>query len=422
MNNLSLPVEIIREIAHKLYFDELLHFQNSSVVLDELTSDVSFYARYFPERNSTRSIELVHFYRELIPNWKDVVKWLYDDIDESTHFFYRNAHKEYRDPTWYVPPTTGCGYERLGFEMADVCFGIFIDLCELPFYNKLEEVQDIITETTKDRPELIRSERWHYFVDILYSDFENYLQHDDYRIKNLDDVEFWLETLDFAHSKGYSCFHQSILKYIIFGIMRNIAAGLITFDKSEEYLRTAISQIQRFDRIGQEFCFFEDVTPRSFPALEKAYQLLLKEIIGKRRSNCEKFFGHFVETHIISLADFVIRQESPDDLLNIFKDCLKWRFILSGFDMRRIRNVELQKICIVDETVRDIFYPNSFFPDGDCLKDITERLSHGCSINFRKACERILFSNQNVSETNELLIAGRGAFIKRAEKKLGQST
>ncbi|KAI3656083.1 hypothetical protein MP638_002708 [Amoeboaphelidium occidentale] len=376
MNNLGLPVEIIREIAHKLYFDELLVFQASSGLLYELTSDVSFYARYFTMRNRRRSIELVHFYRKQIPNWKDVVKRLYDDIDESTHFFYRNAHNELYYPVMYAPRTTGCEYERLGFEMGRVRFKISRKLRRSRFENTLEDVQELITKKTKNYPELVRSERWHYFEDVLYSDFENYLQHDNYKIKNLDDVEFWFEMLDFAVSKSYASFQQAILKYIIIGIMLNIANGAIDYDK---------------------------------------------EIIGKRRSNCEKFFADFVERHVTSLASIVVRRESAKRLMDIFKNCLKWRFvILDGWWREENYCSRLQQVCLVDETIRDIFYNKGFYLDYDFLKDVVEIMNTGCSVNFRKACERCLHSSEHVTEVDELVIAAREACQKRAELQSGK--
>lgn len=391
-------MEIIREIAHKLYFDELLYYQASSGLLYELTSDVSFYARYFTMSNRRRSIELVHFYREQIPNWEEVVKRLYDDLDQSTYFFYRNAHNELYYPTIYAPRTTGCEYERLGLEMGHVCFKISRKLRSLRFENKLEDVQELITKKTKNYPELVRSERWHYFVDILYSEFEKYLQHDDYKVKNPDDVEFWLEILDFAVSKSYASFQQEILKYIIVGIMRNIANGAIDYDKGVGYLRTAISRMQHFDKIGQECCFFEEATSKSLPALAKAYQFLFKEIIGKRRSNCEKFFADFVERHVTSLASIVVRRESAKRLMDIFKACLKWRFVILDGGWREENYCSrLQQVCLVDETIRDIFYNKGFFLDENFLGDVVEIMNTGCSVNFRRACEKYLHSSEFVT-------------------------
>ncbi|KAI3655682.1 hypothetical protein MP638_000354 [Amoeboaphelidium occidentale] len=96
------------------------------------------------------------------------------------------------------------------------------------------------------------------------------------------------------------------------------------------------------------------------------------------------------------------------------KNCLKWRFVVPDDEWWTIpANVE--RVCIVDDTIRDIFFNKGFHIDDHCLEDMRKLLSKICSLNFRKACERYLYSSEYVSGDNELVIDAREACQERAE-------
>lgn len=118
------------------------------------------------------------------------------------------------------------------------------------------------------------------------------------------------------------------------------------------------------------------------------------------------------------LAKLVIKQEDVEAYLDFLKECLKWRFNIDDGYWRNV-NIKLwfKIVCIVDETVRDIFYPKGFIVDEEVLYEIEDKLFNGWSLNFRRACRKILYSSKYVNETDELVIAARKACQKRERYK-----
>jgi hypothetical protein len=263
-------------------------------------------------------------------------------------------------------------------------------------------VHERISKLRDENPQLVKIQYWTFLEDHLYSDFDVYLRVEYHEIENLKDVDYWLEILEFAHSKKFKPFQQGVVEHVIIKIIESVATGSIDFENGIKHLRSLLPQLRDTQRISFFYRNIEYSTTENLQAIAKMYDFLLREIIWKRRFNYDLFYGQALRGLFKSMADYVVERDSVDDQLSFLKTCLKWLYILPYYDIRRMNNVELQKICIVDETIRDVFYRNGFFPDGDCLKDVTERLSHGCSVNFRKACESILFSHKGVSETDEL--------------------
>jgi hypothetical protein len=110
------------------------------------------------------------------------------------------------------------------------------------------------------------------------------------------------------------------------------------------------------------------------------------------------------------LAKFVIKQEVVEAYLDFLKKCLKWRFHIDDGYWRYVNIILWCKIVfIMDETVRDIFYPKGFIVDEEVLHEIIDEFFYGCSLNFRGACRKILYSSKHVTETDELAIAARKA-------------
>jgi hypothetical protein len=118
------------------------------------------------------------------------------------------------------------------------------------------------------------------------------------------------------------------------------------------------------------------------------------------------------------LAKFVIKQEVVEAYLDFLKKCLKWRFHIDDGYWRYVNIILWCKIVfIMDETVRDIFYPKGFIVDEEVLHEIIDEFFYGCSLNFRGACRKILYSSKYVNETDELAIAARKASQKRERRK-----
>ncbi|KAI3655826.1 hypothetical protein MP638_004027 [Amoeboaphelidium occidentale] len=115
-----------------------------------------------------------------------------------------------------------------------------------------------------------------------------------------------------------------------------------------------------------------------------------------------------------NLSKLVIKQEDVEAYLDFLKECLKWRLHIDDLYWRNV-NIELRCkiVCIVDETVRDIFFPKGFNVDEEVFYEIEDKLFNGCSLNFRRACRKILCSSEYVNETDELVKATRKACQKR---------
>jgi hypothetical protein len=74
-------------------------------------------------------------------------------------------------------------------------------------------------------------------------------------------------------------------------------------------------------------------------------------------------------------------------------------------------------ICVLDETIRDIMFRKEFRLNNDYLSIITRWLrNEGCSVRFRVACEKILFSNNWICESSVYLDVARQACQERDGK------
>lgn len=54
------------------------------------------------------------------------------------------------------------------------------------------------------------------------------------------------------------------------------------------------------------------------------------------------------------IGSIVVKDENIEEYLDIFKNCLKWRFVVPSRDWRRL-DVNALRVCTVDDTIRDIF-------------------------------------------------------------------
>ncbi|KAI3656104.1 hypothetical protein MP638_001245 [Amoeboaphelidium occidentale] len=224
-----------------------------------------------------------------------------------------------------------------------------------------------------------------------------------------------LEVLDLARTMEFALFEQAMLKPLILDAAKGIILASIDCDQGLEQIKYLIPQLKDASDIGNVGSMIQFVKPTSLPTVVKVYELLLKEIIGKRRNNNAKFFAAFVRGFIWTLSDIICREECIERYLAILKSCLKWRFVVLDGDWRRELLHDAQIVSLFDETIRDIIYHRGFRINNDCVKIISDRLNKGCTVNFRKACEKYLFSSEYISDSDEDVIAAREACRKRSE-------
>lgn len=410
---LSLPSEMLRLIAMKLDFDDIVQFQASSEMVFTATTDTSFYCQYFKENFSKIAIWGLYERRDRIINWKEVVKRLYNDPFEYVQFFYENAISKLYHSTFNESLIVGCEYERLGYGLGTIFSLLFTELYSKCNIITIDCVHKRISDIREENPELVKNQIWHYFDDILYSDFQHFLQHESNKIKNLKDVEYWLVFLSFANKKDYSLFKPELVKYIVASIVKNVAVGSIDCKQAIQHIKFLLPQLKNMEDLRCVGSCIEDAGTTHLQALSEVYDFLLKEIIGKRRNNYSGFFKGFVRRFIFSLNPLVVQQDNVQAELKFFKHCLKLRFVVSDGEWRELQGFT-RGICIVDDTIRDIFFNKEFYLDHNLLNDMTRLLYEDCSINFRKACEKYLYSSQYVSDNDEHVIEAREACRKRA--------
>lgn len=123
---------------------------------------------------------------------------------------------------------------------------------------------------------------------------------------------------------------------------------------------------------------------------------------------------HFNFDVLRFVKEIIIKQEDIDRHLHFLKECLQWRFYTEDRSWLCFNlNLDCDIVCVVDQTIRDIFYPKGFIVDG-CFRGILQHfMDNGCALRFREACKKFLSSNESVSDSNQLVIALREASSKR---------
>jgi hypothetical protein len=211
------------------------------------------------------------------------------------------------------------------------------------------------------------------------------------------------------------------------GIIENVVNGSMDYGKGMVHLRSLVPQVKNKTDLANAGSFMRFSRRSNFPVPAKVYDFLFKEIIGKRALDCDKFFVQFLAIMFQSLEHLAVKKESVDEYLNVLKDCLKWRFVVRDSNWRQIiltggakgcERAGLPMICVLDETIRDIMFRKKFRLNNDYLSIITRWLrDEGCSVRFRLACEKILFSNNWICESSVYLDVARKACQERDEKQ-----
>ncbi|KAI3657500.1 hypothetical protein MP638_006147, partial [Amoeboaphelidium occidentale] len=157
----GLPTEKrIRNIAQNLdYLRDLSSFQESSSNIRKATSDVSFYVRYFTNREI--------FMRDCRIG-QSVVERLYDYPSEFAQFFYENAKTKIYVPESYVSAIAKSEVELIGFEI-----GILFSEFEEELYLSDEkltvvELHERMSKLKEENPVLAKNPYWHSFENLLF--------------------------------------------------------------------------------------------------------------------------------------------------------------------------------------------------------------------------------------------------------------
>ncbi|KAI3660269.1 hypothetical protein MP638_005132 [Amoeboaphelidium occidentale] len=392
---LNVPTEVLRLIALNLEIDDLFSFQGLC-------------AKYFTETYPMYTIEEVILHSDRIEDSAKVVKRLCENNLEFTHYFFIHRRFSRSQETKDGAKITGCELERIGYEIGHIFTRI---------YDELYEIRG--GATFKDSAD---TSQWHSFEDHLLVLFPDYMGQHDNKNKNMKGAEFWLTELDPACKKNCSHYADALIRQTILEISRAIAAGSIHLEDVAEHLRDLKSKLNDIVKIAYLATVIGEARYERLPVLAKLYKFLLKEIIGKRRHNYGSFFQILVSDLNHVIGSIVVKDETIEEYLDIFKDCLKWRFVVPNGDWRRL-DVNALRVCMVDDTIRDIFFSTRVCLSYHWLQDITNIFRTGCSVNFRTARGKYLFS-ENVPKYNPHVGASRTEYRRRArlqELKFGDT-
>lgn len=222
--------------------------------------------------------------------------------------------------------------------------------------------------------------------------------------------------LEFAKLNGYVLFQEALVDHMITYIFKKVAAGVMDYDKVIDHFKYLISQLQNTVCIGKVGREVLNATLETIPHLAKLYNVLLKEIIGKRRNMYEIFFDYFITTLVEYLSYRVVQEESVEVWIDILKSSHKWRFCIPGAKRRNeIMLYDTFILCLVDPTIWESFCDRKFVPDARFLWIIHRCFQEYFSLNFKKACERYLWSSDELYSNQELIECARNDFPEVAE-------
>lgn len=419
----TLPPEIIEMIAKNLSISDLVSFQDSSSVMRAAISHDSFHFEFLTRNYANKAIKTLLENRDEIDNWKELLERFYKNDGEFSNFFYNHEVYTNSYTGHYFSRMTDFQKERLGFKLGKLFEGIRKSCLSSRNTNMIAKAQEQISTARINNPELAKTNQWQLFEDLLFADVWSKINGEVYKKSNLNNLEHRLSTLDFACKNNYANFGHKIAKYIIFTVIRKVANGSLDCDQGVQYALHLIPQMNDMADIQYVGYLISETTPNNVSAVGVVYNVLLREIIGKKKNNYHVFFQNFMQEFILSLAQNLHEKENVQDYLGAAKDCLKWRFALRETGWRNKCDFDIVKrLFILDEEIREIISQKCLGVNGDFLNDMKNLLQKGCSISFRKACEKILYSSEYVSEDNKLVIAARYACRKRAEVQSKESS
>lgn len=98
--------------------------------------------RYLKEQFPKKTIRIVRFYRDKIPDWKSALMRLYNDAMKSAHYSYQNEANRGIYEKLYDEPITKCEIEQLGYKMGALFVKLENELCHTPNSNTLDSVYE----------------------------------------------------------------------------------------------------------------------------------------------------------------------------------------------------------------------------------------------------------------------------------------
>jgi hypothetical protein len=81
--------------------------------------------------------------------------------------------------------------------------------------NTIDFVKEEIFKPGEDNPELAKSKQWHFFEGQLFADYYSFLSFDRGDIISHEDLENWLEFMDFANTKTCMVLQNSNANHIM---------------------------------------------------------------------------------------------------------------------------------------------------------------------------------------------------------------
>lgn len=205
---------------------------------------------------------------------------------------------------------------------------------------------------------------------------------------------------------------------IIDNIFRQVAVESLGYETGMKHLLRWIPRLGDLLGIGNVSLYLFEVKAENVKDLCKLYVVLFREIVGKRRLKYDIFFEVFLPEMIETSYQIVFYIENVEDYFNCLKECLKLRYFVPNRGLLYNQQDDFtEKLCIMDENLREIVYPAGLYIQEDSLRDLIDIVEQGYSANFRMICERYLYSSEYVSDESDLVIAAKGACRRRAEKQ-----
>jgi hypothetical protein len=410
MNHLNLPPEVLRVIAMNLDFEDLGRFQESSENIMAATSDVSFYYRYFTENYDNNAIEMAYSLCDKIPCWKSVVGRLMRDNFKFAKFFYANTFLHLKHSNVFPRTELESELERLGREIGNVFRAAVSELCSRQSMITIDTLNETVSKLRQENSELSNTEQWPFFEDCFYAEFFRYMSHGDPKIDEPEDVEVWLDILHFAVRKNFKTLQDKIASHIIDGIFHLVASGSMEFEKGLQQIQCLMQKLLDLTQTVHVCRHMVRSDPETLPGLARLYEFLVQDVMQKRKFNYIWFYQIFVLEMVKSISFIIGFVDDYEPYLSILKSCLQWRFAVPDGHWRSGKlDHHNTRICIIDEELRDIFYPHGFILHDDGTRDITSLVYHRCSLKFMKACEGYLYCSENVDEQNSFVLEAREA-------------
>jgi hypothetical protein len=406
MSLAMLPAELLEMVAMNLCYDDLYHFQLATKKVLFATSGVIFYCEYFKRKYPKLAIQKVYSERFTLSSWEEIIRRLYDDMDEFTSFFYETVKTRECYSVLLDTPTIGCEAEIPGAKIGKL-FADYYCAVRFGFKSyKIDEVHQDISDFKERKADLVKTKYWNRFEELFYTETVDHVtfwnENKDHRETYIDWAQRLEKHLDFAKEKNYPKLAQEILKELIILLVKLAARNTLECGIVLQHLKHLLPQVTDYTIVGFVATCIKRPYNIDLVALGQIYLFLMHEIVGKRKSNYGEFFNCFVEHFINTFTESRYWDDRIKEYLELFKYCLKWRFVVPDGEWRyRGSEEHLLMMCFADEELREIFYPKGFYLD-DSSRRLLVKIAHGAYFpEIMQACTNYLASKRNFCYTNE---------------------